>query len=131
MLNGEKGIFKRIHKIWYPSYTIFKQQILLYVCVLVTQSCLTLRPHGLWPTRLLCLWDSLGKEYWSGLPFPSPEGLPTQESNPSLPHWGQILYHLSHLKSDIICSITESSFKKLIIKFFFPFLSCNTFWPMR
>ena len=96
MLNGEKGIFKRIHKIWYPSYTIFKQQILLYVCVLVAQSCLTLRPHGLWPTRLLCLWDSLGKEYWSGLPFPSPEGLPTQESNPGLLHRGQVLYHLSY-----------------------------------
>ena len=24
------------------------------------------------------------KEYWSGLPFPSPEGLPTQGSNPHL-----------------------------------------------
>ena len=29
--------------------------------VLVTQSCLTLQSHGLWPTRLLCPWKSAGK----------------------------------------------------------------------
>ena len=31
------------------------------VCVLVTQSCLTLQLHGLKPGRLLCPWDSPGK----------------------------------------------------------------------
>ena len=31
------------------------------VCVLVTQSCPTLQPHGLKPARLLCSWNSLGK----------------------------------------------------------------------
>ena len=30
-----------------------------------------------------------GKEYWSGLPFPSPANL-------GLPHCRQVLYHLSH-----------------------------------
>ena len=34
--------------------------------MLVGQSFLTLRPHGLWPTRLLCLWDSPGKNTWVG-----------------------------------------------------------------
>ena len=33
-------------------------------------------------------------EYWSG--FPSLGDLPTQGSNPCLPHRRQILYHLSH-----------------------------------
>ena len=28
--------------------------------------------HGLWPTRLLHPWNFPGKEYWSGLLFPSP-----------------------------------------------------------
>ena len=28
------------------------------------------------PTRLLCPWNSPGKNYWSGLPFLSPEDLP-------------------------------------------------------
>ena len=31
------------------------------MCVLVTKSCLTLRPHGLYPTRLLSPWNSSGK----------------------------------------------------------------------
>ena len=35
-------------------------------------------------------------EYWSGLLFPSPGISPTQGWNRSLPHCGQILYHLSH-----------------------------------
>jgi len=32
------------------------------------------------------------QEYWSGLPFPSPEVL----SDPGLLDWKQILYHLSY-----------------------------------
>ena len=35
------------------------------------------------------------QEYWSGLPFPSPEDLPIQGSNLGLLHCRQILYHLS------------------------------------
>ena len=34
------------------------------------------------------------QECWSGLPFPSPEDLQTQESNPGLPHCRQRLYCL-------------------------------------
>ena len=30
------------------------------------------RPYGLQPARLLCPWDSSWREYWSGLPCPSP-----------------------------------------------------------
>ena len=36
------------------------------------------------------------KEYWNGLPFPSPGDLPDPGSNPGLPHCRQILYHLNH-----------------------------------
>ena len=36
------------------------------------------------------------QEYWSGLPFPSPEIFAPQELNPSLLHCRQILYDLSH-----------------------------------
>ena len=39
------------------------------VCVLVGQSCPTLRPHGLEPTRLLCPWDSPGKNTGVGCHF--------------------------------------------------------------
>ena len=31
------------------------------VCTKLLQLCLTLWPHGLWPARLLCPWDSPGK----------------------------------------------------------------------
>ena len=49
----------------------------------VAQLCPTLRPHGHQTP------PSMGfsrQEYWSGLPFPSPGNLPTQGSNPGLPH---------------------------------------------
>ena len=36
------------------------------------------------------------QECWSGLPFPSPGDLSTQELNPGLPHCRQTLYRLSH-----------------------------------
>ena len=54
----------------------------------------------LWPYREIDQAPpSMGfsrQECWNGLPFPSPGDLPTQESNPGLPHCRQTLYHLSH-----------------------------------
>ena len=41
-----------------------------------------LRPHGLWPARLLCPWGFSRQEYWSGLPFPSPGNLPNPGIEP-------------------------------------------------
>ena len=50
--------------------------------------------HGLKPARLLCPWDSPGKntgvekkkkEYWSGLPFPPPGDLPDPGIEPESP----------------------------------------------
>ena len=54
------------------------------MCLLVTQLYLTLQPHGLQPTRLLCPWDSPCKNT-GGLPFPSPGIFPTQGLNPGFP----------------------------------------------
>ena len=51
----------------------------------------SLQPHGLYTP-----WNSPGQNYWNGYPFPSPGGLPTQGSNPGLPHRRQIIYQLSH-----------------------------------
>ena len=51
-------------------------------CVLSGQSCLTLRPHGLQPARLLCPWGCSRQEYWSGGPFPSPGDLPNTGIEP-------------------------------------------------
>ena len=62
------------------------------VCVL---SCFSrvqlLWPCRPWPTRLLCPWDSPGKNTGVGLPCPPPGDLPTQGLNPRLLHllWWQ------------------------------------------
>ena len=55
-----------------------------------TQSCLTLRRHGLQPSRLLCPWDSPGKNALMGCHFLFQGIFWTQGSNPSLLcllHW--------------------------------------------
>ena len=58
-------------------------------CSVVSRS---LRPHRLQPARFLFPWGFSRKEYHSLL-----QGIvPTQGSNPGLPHCRQILYQLSH-----------------------------------
>ena len=58
--------------------------------------CLTLRSHGLQPTRLLCLWNSPGKNTGVGSHSLLQGIFLTQGSNLGLLHYRQILYHLSH-----------------------------------
>ena len=53
---------------------------------------LFLWPHELYPASLYCPWGFLRREYWSGLPFPSPGNFPIQGSNPGLLHHRWILY---------------------------------------
>ena len=57
-------------------------------CSVVSDS---LRPHGLWPTRLLCPWALSRQEYWSGLSCHPPWGL----LNPGIEPRSKILYCLS------------------------------------
>ena len=67
-------------------------------CVLCSVTSVTsdsLRPHGLQPTRLLCPWDSPGKNTGVGCHALLQGILPTQGSNPHL-HCRWILYLLSH-----------------------------------
>ena len=79
------------------------------VKVLVTQSCLTLWPHGLQPVRLLCPWGSPGKN--TGMCSHSLlQGIfPSQGLNPGLLLCRQILYHLSHQGSLFITSTKDCS----------------------
>ena len=43
----------------------------------------SLQPHGLYAARLLCPWGFSRQEYWSELPFPSPENLPNPGTEPT------------------------------------------------
>ena len=63
----------------------------MHVCLVVSLSCPTLQPHGLWTARLLCSWNFPGKN--TGLPFPS--DLPDPEIN----------LHLSHLLKQQVDSL--------------------------
>ena len=57
------------------------------VIFLVTEFCLTLlQPHGLYPTSLLCPWDSPGKNAGVGCHFLLQGIFPTQGLNPCLLH---------------------------------------------
>ena len=66
----------------------------------------SLWPLGLQLARLLCPWDSPGKNTGVGCHFLLQGIFLTQESNPGLLHCRWILYHLSHQGSP---SIQESS----------------------
>ena len=66
----------------------------MHVCSVVSDS---LQLHGLWPSRLLCPWDSPGKSTGVGCYFLLQGIFPTQESNPGFLHCRQMLYPLSHL----------------------------------
>ena len=60
----------------------------------------SLRLHGLKSTRLLCPWDSSGKNTGVGRHFLL-QTFPMQGLNLSLQRYRQILYHLSHWGSPI------------------------------
>ena len=65
--------------------------------LLVAQSCpCSLQPHGLQPARLLCPWNSPGKDTGVGCHSLLQEIFPIQESNLGLPQCRQILSSLSH-----------------------------------
>ena len=67
-------------------------------CAVMPES---LWPHGLWPTRLLCLWNSLGKNSGVVGHFLLHGIFPSQGLNLGLLHCRQILYCLSHQGSHV------------------------------
>ena len=74
-------------------------------CSVVSDS---LQPHGLQPTRLLCPWNSPGKNTAVGCCSLLQRIFPTQGSNPGLLHCRQILYHLGH-REVLLRTCTEKS----------------------
>ena len=84
-----------IHILWlFQNRTLFSQMsawlTLLDPCscaalCFVAQACLTLRPHGLQPIRLLWPWGFSRQEHWSGLPCPPPGDLTNPGVEPGSP----------------------------------------------
>ena len=71
------------------------------VCVLLAQSCPTLQSRALWPTRLLCPWDSPGKNTGVGCHALLQGIFLTQGLNLVLRHCRQILCHVSYEENPI------------------------------
>ena len=77
--------------------------------VLLAQSCLTLRPHGLKPARLLRPWNSPGENTGVGCHSLFQGIFPTQGWNPGVLHCRRILYvflshrgrYVCHLETDV------------------------------
>ena len=60
---------------------VWRQFTLDKMKVWVAQSCPTLWPYAMWPTRLLCPWNFPGKNTWVGCHFLLQRNFPTQGSN--------------------------------------------------
>ena len=69
------------------------------VCVSHSVVSDSLQPPGLQPTRLLCPWHSPGKNTEVGCHSLLQGIFLTQGLNLALPHYRQMLYHLSHRES--------------------------------
>ena len=78
-------------------------------CSVVSDS---LRPSGLYPTRLLCSWNSSGKNTGVVCHALLQGIFPTQGLNPGLPHCRQIFYCLSHQGSPRVLEWMAYSFSR-------------------
>ena len=78
---------------WLLRWDILSTQLISASFSVVSDS---LEPDGLWPARLLCALNSPGKNTGVGSHFLLQGIFPTQGLNPSLLHYRQILYCLSH-----------------------------------
>ena len=73
-----------------------------------------LQPHGLEPTRLLCLWDFLGKNTGVGCHLLLQGIFPTQGSNLHLLFWQEDSLPLSHQgRAFTVCVLSRFSHAQL------------------
>ena len=68
-----------------------------------------LRPHGLWPARVLCPWDSPGKNIGVGCHALLQEIFLTQGLNSGPLHCRWILYHLMQQEAHTIHRVAKES----------------------
>ena len=97
----------------------------------------SLWPHGLWPTRLLCPWDSPGKDTEMGCKLLLQGIFLTNGSNLSLPHHRQILYiwatrEAQSLSMRLIAKIRILKFQwpDNTVKVYFVFIQWFSFWTV-
>ena len=86
-------------------WLIWASRVMLVVKTVLSRAVVSdsLGPHVLQPSRILCPWDSPGKNTGVRCHAVLQGIFPIQGSNPGLPHCGQILYQLSHQRSPYKC----------------------------
>ena len=100
------------------------REMIYLPCCLVGKLCLTLlRPHGLYPTRLLCPWDFPCKYTGVGCHFLLQGIFLSQELNPCLLHWQADSLPLSHMGSPVLFLGAANCFD--VAAFLFQNLSCK------
>ena len=92
---------------------MLKKRCMPLLLLLSQFSCVRLcATHGQQPTRLLCPWDSPGKNTGVGCHALFQGIFPTQGSNPGLQHCRRILYHLNHQGSSRILEWVAHPFSR-------------------
>ena len=106
---------------WTCCWNVSHRPLRRYVWVCVSHSVVSdsLQPHGLWPARLLCPWNSPGKNTGVGCHFF------LQGIFPSLLHCRQILYHVSNLGSPKV-SVAQGN---ILVSLYLSPLPGVCFWP--
>ena len=95
--HDSRVINKHTKSLFETSPIIFPSKSkVLFSCSVTSDS---LRPHGLWPASLLCLWGFPEKNPGVGHYFLQQGTFPTQGSNLHLLHWQVDSLPLSHLGS--------------------------------
>ena len=104
-----------LNMVWWTGFTHGREQACVReshpdseVCVVLVPSLRRVRllqPHGLQPTRLLCPWNSPGKNTAVGCHFLLQGIFPAQESTPDLQHCRQMLYRLAVREAPEVCSL--------------------------
>ena len=96
LIVSEVSIFAYIRDSCILKFSLSLVYILNTYSFMHAQSHLTPWSHGLQLTRLLCLWNSPGKNTGEGSHSFFQGIFQTEELNSGFPHRRQILYHLSH-----------------------------------
>ena len=98
----------------------------VFMCVKSYQSCLTLRPHGPQLARILCPWDSPGKNTGVGCHVLLQGIFPTQGWNPRLLH----LLHWQVGSLPLLASGKSSYSNSGLFNwvYFYLFTTLNTLW---
>ena len=93
---------KRAWQLWKKAIT----HIIATIYIRVSHSVMSksLWSHWLWPSRFLCLWNSAGKNTGVGSHSLLQRIFQIQGSNPGLPYYRWILYHLGYHRSPNVCN---------------------------